>query len=44
MMRSWPYKYFIALYKDMGICTGAKEYDKDRNSTEPDKKAIKKEF
>lgn len=43
-MRSWPYKYFMELYKDMGICTGAKEYDKDRNSTEPDKKAIKKEF
>lgn len=43
-MRKWPYKYFMQVYKDLAYCTGAKEYEKNRNSKAPDKKAFKKEF
>lgn len=43
-MRKWPYKYFMQVYKDLAYCTGAKEYEKGRNSKKPDKKAFKKEF
>lgn len=43
-LRSWPYRYFLQVYKDLAICTGAKEYDKNRNSTKPDKAGFKKEF
>lgn len=43
-MRKWPYKYFMQVYKDLPYCTGAKEYEKNRNSKAPDKKAFKKEF
>lgn len=43
-MRKWPYTYFIQLYKDLAYCTGAKDYEKNRNSKAPDKKAFKKEF
>lgn len=43
-MRKWPYQYFMMVYKDLAYCTGAKEYDKTRNSKTPDKKTFKKEF
>lgn len=43
-LRSWPYRYFMDVYKDLAYCTGAKEYDKNRNSTKPDKAGFKKEF
>lgn len=43
-MRKWPYRYFMDMYKDLAICTGAKEYEKGRRSKGPDKKAFKKEF
>lgn len=43
-MRKWPYKYFMQVYKDLWYCTWAKEYEKNRNSKAPDKKAFKKEF
>lgn len=43
-MRKWPYQYFMAQYRDLPYSTGAKEYDKNRNSKTPDKKGFKKEF
>ena len=43
-MRKRPYRYFMETYKDMAICTGAKEYNKNRNSQIPDKKWFKSEF
>lgn len=43
-MRSWPYSYFMDLYNDLPIINGTKEYDKNRHSKTPDKKAFKKEF
>lgn len=44
VLRSWPYRYFMDVYKDLAYCTGAKEYDKNRNSQKPDKKGFKQEF
>jgi len=43
-IRSWTYKYFIEIYKDMMYCTWSKEYNKDRNNQSPDKKAFRQEF
>lgn len=43
-MRKWPYRYFMQVYKDLAYCTGAKEYQKNRNSQKPDKKAFQKEL
>lgn len=43
-VRKWPYQYFMRQYKDLPYTTGQKEYEKNRNSTDPDKKWFKKEF
>lgn len=43
-LRSWPYQYFMKIYKDLAYCTGAKDYDKNRHSQKPDKSAFKSEF
>lgn len=43
-LRKRPYRYFMELYKDLAIITGAKKYDPHRNSQKPDKKGFKREF
>lgn len=43
-LRRWPYLYFMKIYRDLPYCTGAKEYEKNRNSQSPDKAEFKKEF